>query len=57
MPELPEVETTKTSLTPLIGKTVSDIYTSNYRLRELIPDDLDELVGATLTHADRRANR
>ena len=55
MPELPEVETTKTSLTPLIGKTVSDIYTSNYRLRELIPDDLDELVGATLTHTDRRA--
>lgn len=55
MPELPEVETTKTSLNPLIGKTINDIYLSGCRLREPIPDDLDELVGATLIRATRRA--
>ncbi len=55
MPELPEVETTKLSLAPLLGQTISDIYTSNHRLRELIPADLDELVGATLTSVIRRA--
>ncbi len=55
MPELPEVETTKSSLLPLIGKCVSDVYTSPYRLREVIPVDLDELIGATLTHISRRA--
>lgn len=55
MPELPEVETTKSSLDPLIGRTVSDIFTSGYRLREPIPDGLDELVGATLVQVVRRA--
>lgn len=55
MPELPEVETTKASLAPLIGQRVSDIYTSGYRLREVIPDDLDELVGAKLVRVVRRA--
>lgn len=55
MPELPEVQTTKLSLTPLLGKTVSDIYTSGHRLREVIPSDLDELVGASLTDVVRRA--
>ncbi|MDO4897211.1 MAG: bifunctional DNA-formamidopyrimidine glycosylase/DNA-(apurinic or apyrimidinic site) lyase [Moraxella sp.] len=55
MPELPEVETTKLSLNPLIGKTVDDIYTSGHRLREVIPADLDELVGASLWQVIRRA--
>lgn len=55
MPELPEVETTKLSLEPLIGKSVSDVYVSGHRLREPIPSDLDELVGASLTQVIRRA--
>lgn len=55
MPELPEVETTKASLTPLIGQTISDIYTSGHRLREPIPADLDELVDTKLMRAVRRA--
>lgn len=55
MPELPEVETTKLSLAPLLGKTIDDVYVSGHRLREVIPNDLDELVGATLSHAIRRA--
>lgn len=55
MPELPEVETTKASLAPLIGKTINDVYTSGFRLREMIPDDLDELVGASLVGVIRRA--
>lgn len=55
MPELPEVETTKASLTPLIGKRIGDIYTSVHRLREMIPSNLDELVGAKLVRVVRRA--
>lgn len=55
MPELPEVETTKTSLTPLIGQRVVQVYTSNKRLRELLPDDLSSLIGYQFTKAVRRA--
>lgn len=55
MPELPEVETTKLSLAPLIGKSVSDVYISGYRLREPIPDDIDELAGSVLVGVVRRA--
>lgn len=55
MPELPEVETTKLSLSPLIGKTLNDIYLSGYRLREPIPIDLDRLIGARLVRVIRRA--
>ncbi|WP_066802757.1 bifunctional DNA-formamidopyrimidine glycosylase/DNA-(apurinic or apyrimidinic site) lyase [Moraxella oblonga] len=55
MPELPEVQTTKLSLSPLLGKTINDIYLSGYRLREPIPNDLDQLVGATLNDVTRRA--
>lgn len=54
MPELPEVETTKTSLTPLIGKTVADIVVSDKRLREPIPS-LKPLIGMTLKSVHRRA--
>lgn len=55
MPELPEVQTTKLSLSPLIGKTINDIYLSGHRLREPIPNDLDKLVEATLSDVTRRA--
>lgn len=54
MPELPEVETTKISLTPLLNKTVSAVHTSSHRLREPIPD-LSELVGYKLVSTERRA--
>lgn len=55
MPELPEVETTKLSLATLLGKVVDDVYTSGFRLREYIPDDLDALIGATFIRVIRRA--
>lgn len=55
MPELPEVQTTKLSLSPLIGQMVDDVYVSGYRLREPIPSNLDELVGAVLVDVVRRA--
>ena len=55
MPELPEVETTKTSLNPLIGQTVTKVYTSGKRLRECLPNDLSSLVGYQFTKAVRRA--
>ncbi len=54
MPELPEVETTKTSLTPLIGNTVTDVVVSGKRLREPIPT-LTPLIGMTLKSVHRRA--
>lgn len=54
MPELPEVETTKASLAPLLGKTVSDTAVSGFRLREPIAD-VSCLVGATFVEARRRA--
>ena len=55
MPELPEVETTKTSIYPLIGQTVTKFYTSGKRLREYLPNDLSSLVGYQFTKAVRRA--
>lgn len=55
MPELPEVETTKLSLEPLIGKSINDVYVSGHRLREPIPSDLDTLIGASLIEVIRRA--
>ncbi len=55
MPELPEVETTKLSLAPLIGKCITDITIHQPRLREMMPNDLDRLVGATLVDVIRRA--
>lgn len=55
MPELPEVETTKTSLNPLIHQRISEIYVSGYRLREPIADDLDMLIGYCLMAVHRRA--
>lgn len=55
MPELPEVETTKQSLSPLIGLTVNHLRLSGHRLREPIPYDLDRLIGKTLISVHRRA--
>ena len=45
MPELPEVETTKTSLLPLLEQRVQSIQVYNSSLRCPIPDDLNKLIG------------
>lgn len=55
MPELPEVETTKTSLAPLLGQEVANIQVFQPKLRWAVPDDLDSLKGYTLQSVDRRA--
>lgn len=55
MPELPEVETTRKSLQPLLGKTLSQVCITQPKLRWPVPDDLSSLVGYTLTKLERRA--
>lgn len=55
MPELPEVETTKTSLKPLLGQQVVDVKVFQPKLRWSMPDDLDQLVDYTLDSVERRA--
>lgn len=55
MPELPEVETTKTSLLPLIGQTVLKVNVHNDQLRWKIPEDLNALVGQKLIKLERRS--
>lgn len=55
MPELPEVETTKTSLLPLVGQSVISVQTYRPNLREPIARDLDTLAGFVLQSVVRRA--
>ncbi len=55
MPELPEVETTKASLVPLLGQQVVDVKVFQPKLRWMMPDNLDELVNYTLESVERRA--
>lgn len=55
MPELPEVETTKTSLQPLLGQTVTDVQVRQHSLRWPVPDDLSKLTGQKLLRLERRA--
>lgn len=55
MPELPEVETTKSSLMPLCQQTVEEVHTYQPRLREPVPKDLNQLIGMTLIDVVRRA--
>ncbi len=55
MPELPEVETTKTSLAPLLGQQLIAVRVFQPKLRWPIPDDLNDLVGYTLHNVERRA--
>ena len=55
MPELPEVETTKTSLSPLHGQQVIDIQVFQPKLRWAMPDDLGSLIHHTLVSVERRA--
>lgn len=55
MPELPEVETTKTSLTPLIDQTVQSVQVYQSSLRWPIPDDIQKLQGQKLLNLERRS--
>ena len=55
MPELPEVETTKTSLNPILGQQVSNVQIFQPKLRWPMPSDLADLVGYTLDRVERRA--
>lgn len=55
MPELPEVETTKNSLAPLIGQKVTTVVVHQPSLRWPVPSDLHHLQGQTLLRLERRA--
>jgi formamidopyrimidine-DNA glycosylase len=56
MPELPEVETTRRGLMPLIGHQVVNVVVRNPRLRWPIPDQLQPLLtGRKLLSLSRRA--
>lgn len=55
MPELPEVETTKTSLTPLLGQKVTNVEVFQPKLRWSMPDNLADLVDYILDSVERRA--
>lgn len=55
MPELPEVETTKASLEPLLNAHVIDVVVHQASLRWRVPDDLAQLKGYVLTQLIRRS--
>lgn len=57
MPELPEVETTRRGVAPLLhGRTVSAVTVHEHRLRRPVPRDLAaRLTGARLRDVERRA--
>lgn len=55
MPELPEVETTKTSLEPLLNAKVIAVTVHQAQLRWKIPDDVQYLIGLTLLNLSRRS--
>lgn len=55
MPELPEVETTKTSLKPVLRKQVSRVEVFQPKLRWPVPENLNALQGYTLESIRRRA--
>lgn len=55
MPELPEVETTKTSLLPLIDQKVLGVEVHQSSLRWPIPEDISKLQGQRLLNLSRRS--
>ena len=55
MPELPEVETTKNSLFPLINQKVISVQVNQSRLRWPIPEDIGKLEGQRLIQLTRRS--
>jgi formamidopyrimidine-DNA glycosylase len=55
MPELPEVETTKTSLLPLLDQKVLKVEVRQPSLRWPIPEDIQKLAGQKLLKLTRRS--
>lgn len=55
MPELPEVETTKVSLAPLLDQRVLDVSIYQSSLRWPIPDNVAVLKGQRLVSLKRRS--
>ncbi|MDY6450213.1 bifunctional DNA-formamidopyrimidine glycosylase/DNA-(apurinic or apyrimidinic site) lyase [Acinetobacter faecalis] len=55
MPELPEVETTKTSLLPLLNEKVIQVTVHQSSLRWPIPNDIQKLIGQKLIKLSRRS--
>ena len=56
MPELPEVEVTIKELRPkLVGRSITGIEVRNPRLRFPIPDEIQEIAGASVESLERRA--
>lgn len=55
MPELPEVETTKTSLKPLIHQTASHLELYQPKLRWPVPKNIKSLQNHRFSQVDRRA--
>ena len=55
MPELPEVETTKTSLLPLIDQKVISVQVRESRLRWPIPEEIEKIKGQKLLKLTRRS--
>lgn len=55
MPELPEVETTKNSLLPLLNQKVLSVHVRESRLRWAIPEDINCLKGQKLKQLSRRS--
>lgn len=56
MPELPEVEVSRLGITPHIkGQVITQVIVRNNRLRWLVPEDVQQLVGQTVETVSRRA--
>lgn len=56
MPELPEVETTRLGLLPVVGQTIRQVTIRHYGLRWPVPEHLPQtLAGQTLVKLQRRA--
>jgi len=56
MPELPEVETTRRGLAPLVeGRRVAEVIIRKRQLRWPIPGEVDAVVGQTIIALERRA--
>ena len=56
MPELPEVETTKRGIEPwLQGASIEQVIVRQPQLRWRVPDDVQRLIGQTVTGLQRRA--
>lgn len=54
MPELPEVETTKQGLIALLGQQITAVNIRQHRLRQLVPNELHQSVGAQCLSLSRR---